>query len=676
MDLNTVCLVGSFVRVPRNLIFREEEPRIVEGAALPGSVLSEISTKDVTIKHLLKTTDEHAYMVERYYGDTWVLWSVEAPTDPTLYDKPYTRHTRARYEAKTLGDWERYGVPDLLSFWQEDVGTEPDLNAYEGLELDMKPPDAIPVPTAMPAASGDCADPKLYLSKKYYEALFQLRIPLAFFVKSKLARAKNLCSNASACSYEQAVAALVQDFQEFDRRHSLENFGLLRYALPQFAQELRTKCVKDEFKLNMDHLDDTGSEYAAELAQILKIRELRLQLIMHIELIALRNMDSRFRDFETRYENTLTKRSFNAFRASSIYSRKSNKEKKKKTFKPLALDVCEQLDLLLDKVAIIDILLSTDSSVSKTGASSHYSETYELLAEYKRNLSREGKEESSLGFIRYVLVPYWSRKIPNVTAFITKKIKGLNMQKFTAAPSQTSSIQESSTTTSRRSSLSSNVPISSTPSSPLIPTTSAGHSVTAPKLMKAKANSNLLEFLESDSTLNKYPSTLSKSNSDLTLNRLQKRQLAVTDLTTSAARHGSYEGIGNISKGIAKPNRSFTSSKQSFKRATKRKLDQITESKAGANTSVVQITATPARTLAKPVNNKMAIVKSPFSEVKPAANLVEIAATPLRNEPECPSGSVLEHTGIVKTPASRDHDPLGISNKPKAKKVRRRLFAP
>lgn len=638
---------------------------------MPDTVVREISNKDVTIKHLLKTGDGHAYMVERYYGETWVLWCVEAPADQTLYEKSYKRHTRACYEAKTLAEWERYDVPELLGFWQEDVDSEPDLNAYEGLELDMKPPDALPAPTAIPAVSGDYADPQLYLNKKYYEALFQLRIPLAFFVKSKLARAKNLCSNVSACSYEQAVATLAQDFQEFDRRHSTENFGLLRYALPQFAQELRTRCVKDEFKLNMDHLDDTSSEYAAELAQILKIRELKLQLIMHIELIALRSLDGRFRDFEARYENTLTKRSLNTLRTKRIYSRKSTKEKKK-AVKPLELDVCEQLDLLLDKMAIIDILLSTESSVSKNGAPSNKNETHELLAEHKRNLSRDGKEESSLGFIRYVLVPYWSRKIPNVTAFITKKIKGLNMQRCAVSSSQSSSIQEGSTTTSRRSSFSSNLPISSTPSSPSIPTTSSGSSVIAPKLMKAKANSNLLEFLESESSLNKHPSTLSKSNSDLALNRLQKRQLAVTDLAASATRNGSYEGIGNSSKGA---NRSFISAKQSFKRASKRKLDQITESKVGANTGVVQITATPARTLAKPAAEKMTIVKSPFSEAKQATSLVEIAATPLRNHPESSSAPVFEQHGIVKTPVNRDNDASGI-NKPKAKKVRRRLFAP
>ncbi|AET38023.1 Sld3p Ecym_2277 [Eremothecium cymbalariae DBVPG len=692
MNLIGSSIVSSFLKVPKNLIFREGDPLLLDSKDIPSCILDKIYDANVVVNHLIKLAKGHWGLLERYYSDQWLLWRLEPPTEDLQHDQPLLdHHQNSQYKIKTIDEWCRIDIPDLIGFWKEDQYTGHDANEYVGLDFIISPPDKILSSRDTSTLAEVSQDPIQYLNKKYYETLFQLGVPLALFVKSKLSRLKNICKNKQANLYRDVLSIMILDLAEFGGRHDAEHQGLLIYELPSYAAELREKYIINQFHIHNLRDNKGQASYVKDLIMILKARELKLQIILLLEIISLEKMDACFKDFELKYRSNLDKRSLEVTKANPMFRRR-RKENQHKATKKKKLDLCEQLDILLDKLTIADILLTTEPRIHIDEEKKQDQTPQEKILELKRNMLNKGKEVSSLGFISYVLVPYWSKRTPNVVAFIIKKIKGPSLQKNLPSSTRSSSLpSEEPSIASRRSSLSSTTN-SSCPSSPKTTQLKIASGSSAVNLLNSRTSSNLVEFLESDNSLGKRPS-LSRTNSDLSLNRLQKRQLPASDLASMNILRNqvSFDGTSSFTSVYGRYKSTARAVTQSFRRVGKRKLQPMTEDKPVDETRYdIQVTATPIKEAksSKPVD-RLQVIESPVAtNTSPAKSLIEIAATPLKRRLSVKQRFQDEASNTV-TSSSAPHkvelaqkpelnaeiSPI-IAARPKHKKVRRRLFIP
>ena len=165
-------------------------------------------------------------------------------------------------------------------------------------------------------------------------------------------------------------------------------------------------------------------------------------------------------------------------------------------------------------------------------------------------------------------------------------------------------------------------------------------------LLRTRTNSNLTEFLEEDNL--KRPALASRSASDLKLNRLQKRQMSVQELSLDDAvkqKQRIMEEV-NVTRSVlvnGKPVAFSRTHTNSFQRVGKRKLGISKEdSSLSISNDHIHVMATPAKALSD-VNSTSVLVESPM---------------------------------IISETPSKSNQTIKQDAKPEPKRVRRRLFAP
>lgn len=620
-------LVSSFVKLPPDFEVNRDSVNIIDISSPEfDRVKNQISNADVVLKHLLRR-GQQSILLERYFQDGWVRWDLQKlpVLDNVGHGIPnYKRQASNHYDFKTLDEWSQLKIEAIFPYWKEDEHRIPDGDLYEQLPLIMKPPKL----SNRTEDKSMEKDPVAYVKKKYYEILYSLNIPLAHFVKSKLSRTKVLCKQQGS-EYKDVLRSVLVDLSGFDTRYTVDHNGLLNYDdIPEECKTFRKEIIQETLNVDNNVLSK-NKDVTTDIASILKVRDIKLQIIILLEIISENNLDGSMKQYEANYENKLSERSLNMVTAVTRFSRRRKKSKAdapKIAKATSAVDYCQHMDILLDKLGIAEALISTEISMQSEQPPANKS-----IHEYKRGIVDKNKEMSSKGFLGYVVIPYWYKKLPFVVTFISNKIKGPRIENK-VPKGNNSSNSASNYNQLRSSSVTSNTSDRST--SPQVP-----------PLLRTRTNSNLIDFLEGETT-KKKPTLASRSSSDIKLNHLEKRQMSVQDLSLDEIMKQKQQVLQEFSAVrsvlVNGKSVSFTQShSNSFQRVGKRKIDSTTLPKTDEKSEDdIHVTATPMK---------------PDEEIKISPIFVASPAVANTN---------------MKSPVKESP----IKNKPK--RVRRRLFAP
>lgn len=750
-------LLGVVNVLPQSILSELETPKIISKEQVPSNIVAKLLILPFTNRYIIRDdTDSTHFIFERYSEDIFVMYNL--PTT-TLDHVEYSEVNGISFD-KIKSDAVSYydiDVKGLFKYWKED----PDYSAslHDDSSLNMAPPDQPNKNSKDRKNNTDGSsqptheNPKEYLERKYYESLYSLKNPLAYFVKSNLVRFKNMCrskyEDEFMMNFQSILLDLLLVIPKFDQRYSQTAILTDDNVLNGKYDKLSRNKLIEEYSLVTQNGNFKMKTMISNIAMILKAREIKLQVILLLEIIHNNNLDMNFEDFEKKYNSNLKKRSVNLTKQSRIkrHNHTHKKEEAKldqsalKEFSSLSIDFCEQVDVYLDKLSILEILLETHlSSFARTDDEES---VITKIFEYQKNMLNKRQESSSLGFISYVLIPYFNRVIPHTIKFIIKKLKGPSLrvkrvsEKKSTVPSSSDAFDEQSmddlrsySSTSRKSSIvSSSVHTGTNISRPTL----TRDSTMGDMLSMDKTNSNLIEFLEAESNISRQASLLSRTQSDLVMNKLQKRQLPISTFEPSIKRKKSIGGLSRDKKGdnslLASLREGSQRNHTSFQRVGKRKNQSLSKFErqisfyGGSSQSIfekdadavktqntVEVMSTPLKPSFLPrktAQSMLGIIESPPIAVSDGNNQTVIFSPGLRNnrigsakkrttniEVEATprnvvSGShvksnislVIESPAVVETPQQKSAE--GPSHKSKkedgpqnSKNVRRRLFAP
>ncbi|GCE99078.1 hypothetical protein ZYGM_000310 [Zygosaccharomyces mellis] len=648
-------LIASVRNLPLSLRLELDGAQVNAYEEFVPNVISETRANKIGLKHLIYNMDK-CYLLERYGNGFWICYEVIQVDLQEVEDGFTGDELLINWAA--IKEWNLLGFKDLLPLWREDYTSRQ--VTQQALDLEMRPPGEDNSHNEVMKL-----DPATFLETKYYDSLFNIHLPLAYFVKSTLSRLKNACNVTfgKENAYLSIILGSLKRIDEFDQRHA--DGGLVIKDLGPIAAEQRQSCLeKFGIKMNGDDTDDNNdkSNSIKELPAILKIREIKLQIVILLETIAYHQLDANFENFESRYRSKLKKRSLNltkqkALPMKSKLNRRKLPNQTNKTSE--LLDYCEQLDLYLDKICILDILLASEPAVPED-------EDIGTIQEHKKNLLNKHKESSSVGFINYVLVPYFAKRVPNAVKFTIQKLKGPSLRSRRTSERSVPERSSSSFTDFKQESLSR---LSSTPSSPQPSAATSWYknNTANQELLNTKTGSNAGSLFESGSSLLKKPAFISRTKSDLTMNLMRKRQLSVTELSSN-----DRTTIGNNDKNNGERARLLTQSQKSFRRVGIRKSEKDPpDPKAGKEeTKGVQVMSTPLVKASDGTPNKRAklhnIVESPVD-----ARTAEQRSTTITNEENSPTVY-----GTPQQNLQQNNEQTQANMNKSRKNIKRRLFAP
>ncbi|KAL6452984.1 SLD3 DNA replication regulator SLD3 [Candida maltosa Xu316] len=255
-------------------------------------------------------------------------------------------------------------------------------------------------------------DPCEFLRRRYYSTLYSLNNPLSYFPKTALPRFKNMCSE------NDNVVDLLKGFSltlvEFDNRHNHKH-GLFEHNREVSVVELHER---ESFKTNHGfsielnesenengdmELKGISVEKFSGLCLNLKIREAQLQMLVIFEILSLMEIDElEFLERNKKIQADTEKEKETKAKQSLIRRRNKKSNKKVKSEKQVVQsDEYLMFSLLTN---LIDRLSLWDTLSTKTEGSGTY------------------------GFMAYVLVPYFNKKLPNLIKHVIENMKGSNMK--------------------------------------------------------------------------------------------------------------------------------------------------------------------------------------------------------------------------------------------------------
>lgn len=278
--------VGSSAIIPAEWVDYAQNPTIVLQDELGRGIVPVFEKGGQFEKHIFKLDSEGSRVFlafERYVGKYWVQWILLVPNVDTSLLDPNSIIRSSNPRSFGTQKWAEMRIEDLLKTWKEDRNLCV-VDEHETTEsMSMRPPSvAADYHTrAQSLNQQQPMDPKAYLQKKYYETLFSLRIPIAYFVKSSLARTKNMSKGISPngnISYQMHLADLLLEIPTFDQRHESGPNGLLNCLLS--TEEMTV--IRQNY-LNQFHGLNTpeASDLLGDLLLILKVREIKLASNSH-----------------------------------------------------------------------------------------------------------------------------------------------------------------------------------------------------------------------------------------------------------------------------------------------------------------------------------------------------------------------------------------------------------
>lgn len=326
-------------------------------------------------------------------------------------------------------------------------------------------------------------DPLKFLFSRYFNILYSLHTPLSYFPKTALSRFKNLCDN-DVGKMNSILQRLYLPIVELDIRHD-GKYGILKLidtpSLTQNSLDSKEKCElenQQEFIKKHDSLiaavktkerydsksmsnkkDETSpitdvsiEEKIVTLVLELKIREAQLQILILLELLELREIsEAKFlEENQLKQEKELSKLKKQSKR--SLVRKKNGKESKKiiPTFLGMGIGMN---DAKTDSKLIIKAPQTTQ--IDNFSLYNSMNTLVDRMGIWDTLLGKSSgdKNDSSFGFLAYVLIPYYNRKLPITIKYIIDKFKSLNPKLVKHSSKRSKSQSEKSGKNSSSSSL-------------------------------------------------------------------------------------------------------------------------------------------------------------------------------------------------------------------------------
>ncbi|ODQ77159.1 hypothetical protein BABINDRAFT_169287 [Babjeviella inositovora NRRL Y-12698] len=260
-----------------------------------------------------------------------------------------------------------------------------------------------------------------FLGSRYYQSLYLLTTPLTYFPKTTLTRLKVLCQGD--LELETTLYLVLLTMEGFDRRHT-GRLGLLEGPVASHRDHIESETVNREKLLERyagilgvsePPVGDTANEPTKEdkvysLVLRLKVREAQLQILVLFEMFLLKNVDI------TVVKHQAAKK----HQKIPVKSLVRSKSRMKRRLVPTLVNP-ESLEgptdgfqaLLSDgKIDYTDLLLRLDTFIDR-------------LAVWDALLAQGPKsEDSAVGFVAYVINPYFGKKSLQLVNYMLDKIKG------------------------------------------------------------------------------------------------------------------------------------------------------------------------------------------------------------------------------------------------------------
>lgn len=271
-------------------------------------------------------------------------------------------------------------------------------------------------------------DPLKFIYSRYYSILYSLNTPLSYFPKTALTRFKNLCENDEV-RIKAILLKLYVPMTQLDTRHQ-GRFGILgsmnnsESQTDDAAAEFEGEHKKDFISRHADLIekaqneedDPRVTELLNKLVLELKVREAQLQILVVLDLISSWGVEEELFLSRGLKQQEKQFRKLQKLNKQSLVRKKSNKRKIMPTFLGMGINVSEPVDTLQEQdISEYSLYNSLTSLVDRMGI-------WDTLL----GKAPGEEEDSSYGFLVYVLVPYFNKKLPLIIKFIIEKVKALN----------------------------------------------------------------------------------------------------------------------------------------------------------------------------------------------------------------------------------------------------------
>lgn len=257
-------------------------------------------------------------------------------------------------------------------------------------------------------------DPIEFLTFRYYSTLYSLKDPLSYFPKTALPRFKNLCiENKSTIIMIDLLKNFCLNINEFDNRHN-HKYGILSISkglskielIEQDKFKSRNGFLIEQENNDEEEIKGISLEKLSQLILDLKIREAQLQIITIFEILSMLEInENEFLEKNKKIQKKLEKIKEKKAKLSLIGKNRRKKEKK------VQKEVDDGEELGGDEYLIYQSLNNLIDRLNLWDT-----------------LSTRAEGAGTYGFMAYVLVPYFNKKLPNLMKHVIENMKGLNMK--------------------------------------------------------------------------------------------------------------------------------------------------------------------------------------------------------------------------------------------------------
>ncbi|RLV94993.1 DNA replication regulator SLD3 [Spathaspora sp. JA1] len=265
-------------------------------------------------------------------------------------------------------------------------------------------------------------DASTFIQSRYYTTLYSLKNPLSYFPKTAIARLRILCKEDNS-EIVRILKSVFVDIEQLHVRHSGPK-GLL--SIPNLESSVEKENQILFVKTHPEFKDDEKTVDTDKMGQLvleLKIREAQLQILVIFEILYTLgiNQEEFLSTNATKLEKLRRKREKELAKRSLIRPRKG-KRKIIPTFLGMGVGI-ETTEKVDEKKEIDDM--------------------YEYYTTLNNLIDRLGlwdalttsKSDNNYGFMAYVVVPYYNKKLPQLVKYLVDNIKGSNM-KLVSKPSK------------------------------------------------------------------------------------------------------------------------------------------------------------------------------------------------------------------------------------------------
>ena len=351
-------------------------------------------------------------------------------------------------------------------------GMEQEKKEKQKILFSMKPPVISPAVNQSPEKINN---PETYIQTKYYSSLYALTEPLNYFPKTALTRYRNMCTSQEEVS--SILRSIILSINEFDRRYARGVKLFLSEACNYFELDSMKKL---KAKLNIlvfmaqenegDNEEGKNGQEEQEKQKLkitgitpdqmqkvllqLKIREAQLQIVIlleyfwSIEIDEVKLVENHLEKVTKELQKSHSKKNISLVRKKKRKSKGKGKEKKEKKVKrsdeekgnnSKKNDSNEDENVDTKELKRITPKLLTNIG-EETKSENDYWAALELFSYLNALVDRlnlwevllSSKDINNLrGFMAYVLIPYYHKRLPHLMKHIVQNMKLTNM-KFTS----------------------------------------------------------------------------------------------------------------------------------------------------------------------------------------------------------------------------------------------------